>query len=60
MNKELKPCPFCGGKVTMYHYRDYSYRTHYDIYCKKCNMRTADFESASQLTEAWNRRVIDE
>ena len=67
-NKELKPCPFCGGEVKGY--ADNHKKSM--IECKSCNMYfgiqleigcelvegwKATFDTKEELIEAWNRRV---
>lgn len=58
MNKELKPCPFCGKKA----------ETHEDIYyckikCSECGAESgivrvsARYCAVDKVTEAWNRRA---
>lgn len=42
MNKELKPCPFCGGKAKLEHDVHYSY-----VRCMECHARTRDIAVAS-------------
>lgn len=63
---ELKPCPFCGGKVTMTYG---SFSKTFNIWHKnrKCEFAEpiqidADdvVDSLSKATEVWNRRVKDE
>lgn len=64
---ELKPCPFCGGKVThiftnhkTLNFRDFEYR------CEKCKAIVflpdkSKYESAEQIEieaiNTWNRRT---
>ena len=60
MQNELKPCPFCGGKVRL----DvaYSYFRDVVIYCDGCDMVfTLDdcIATKEQIAEAWNRRYGD-
>ena len=57
MMMELKPCPFCGGKVRLD--TAYSYFQDTVICCDGCDMvYTLDDCSATkeQIAEAWNRR----
>jgi Lar family restriction alleviation protein len=67
-NKELKPCPFCGGQAIYYHQS--SKYTDYDgdyVYCHKCGCRTKLFvcfngtgkthnDTMKEAADAWNRR----
>lgn len=64
---ELKPCPFCGGKVTYNH--DISAEI-VGIYCQKCKahvkfigirpkMTDTFGKTMEQYAEKWNRRVQD-
>lgn len=71
MNKELKPCPFCGGEakqdVFVYKNADDSYDYEAVIFCKSCvavmhGASQYDYDDFSDdaindLIEAWNRRV---
>ena len=58
---EIKPCPFCGGKVRLD--TAYSYFRDTVIYCDGCDMvYTLDDCSTTkeQIAEAWNRRYGDD
>jgi Lar family restriction alleviation protein len=74
MNKELKPCPFCGGEATLYDYEesrdiydketlgyvDTEYFTKYGVDCEFCGCIVADRNSEAEAIEAWNtRKPID-
>ena len=67
MASDLKPCPFCGGyaKAELFHYPngDKSYRPvcwHEDGCYLDSYIQTADYATAKELAEAWNRRAGDE
>lgn len=62
---ELKPCPFCGGKV------DYQYDGNFElsgIHCPRCHSRTTFYrfltpkksetygETMDKWADCWNRR----
>lgn len=55
---ELKPCPFCGGKVKVRYKMPMNW-----IECKRCNCSMVQVDSYAQrdreqeLIEAWNRRA---
>ena len=65
MQKELKPCPFCGGEVkTFEEHTDNGAPEHwyqeYDSYfveCEKCKVSMVNNISMELVIEAWNRRV---
>jgi len=47
---ELKPCPFCGGKILhIYHGQE-------GVRCESCGAKITDCEDA---IERWNRRTIE-
>ena len=51
-NKELLPCPFCGGEAAL------AYGV-YDrwIFCKKCGASTKQYETNEEAIAAWNTRT---
>ena len=72
MNKELKPCPFCGGKVDVCEYEYSPYRNAPEllnhtwwVVCRKCGCKVnfgepVGFYNKStfveSITERWNTR----
>ena len=58
--KQLKPCPFCGGEAKLDHLIKSSI-----VWCKDCRASTKSIEfspeysSDEKVIEAWNRRVND-
>lgn len=60
--KDLKPCPFCGGKAFITILLD---RPYIDCFhTKKCLMKPNTWllscESIKKQTKAWNQRVSDD
>lgn len=59
MTKELKQCPFCGGKAFRKHTK-YVIGDSYIVYCgnKDCRVQpmTRAYFEKSQAEEAWNTR----
>ena len=53
--RELKPCPFCGGEA---HIRKTDLGT-YRIYCSQCPTTFGRYWSwtKQEITNAWNRRA---
>lgn len=58
MNKELKPCPFCGGEAEIKN--DLGNDCVY-ISCKWCHCNSRLSENQEEVIEAWNtRKPIDD
>lgn len=53
-NKELKPCPFCGGIAYI---QKHSYRYAYWIKCYDCGVETEAYGFEDEAIKVWNRRV---
>jgi len=53
--KELKPCPFCGGKSDFK--RIGTSRTSCIIECEDCGCRLESNESYENSGDQWNKRV---
>ena len=60
--KELKPCPFCGGKAVLHEYK--TYKDHAMVYqyyvaCRDCGTENPALgvNSAEEAERRWNHRV---
>lgn len=62
----LKPCPFCGGRVGIFEYGKSKMKSQFEAECNFCHiaMRSASFCSEKErqlalkwLVENWNRRA---
>ena len=65
-DKELKPCPFCGGVPRLREYRTFDEQIHgvvtrYYVQCEACGIEVPalGYGSGNKATEAWNRRAKD-
>lgn len=59
---ELKKCPYCGGEAHVYSTESCTQnKMYYGVDCDsdECIVHTmvADYETAEEAIEAWNRRV---
>jgi len=52
--KELKPCPFCGGKAELN-----SGCIAFYAECVKCKASTKPYDRYSDVIAAWNNRITD-
>ena len=59
MANELKPCPFCGGKVEIIKCGLFGNDVGYYPKCKKCGCELKVYTSKQNAKKAWNRRVGD-
>ena len=66
--KDLKLCPFCGGKASLspshnsQYYIDKDLKIsggdiRYHVQCNNCLIRTFDYEKSKDAEIAWNRRI---
>ena len=60
MSEELKPCPFCGGKVEIFQ----DDNEEYCVLCVNCNSlhrycydTWAEFKTEAEAISSWNRRA---
>ena len=58
MRRELKPCPFCGGKADLYVYKWWG--TAYGVECQKCKGLIDRCLTQKEAIAAWNRRAKNE
>ncbi len=57
---ELKPCPFCGGKIIEHNIEtERGGRTWHYFYCYNCYSTTANYRTVKEAMEAWNKRTFD-
>lgn len=54
-NKELKPCPFCGGEAELYYYFGSVW-----VHCMGCDKNFKIFDTAKDAIKAWNTRNYPE
>ena len=55
-NKELKPCPFCGGEADIHTYEDMLTDKNYtEVVCGYCGVGTKG-DTQSEAIKAWNTR----
>lgn len=62
MIKELKPCPFCGGKAKRdsdFTYAKFTGAVLHFIRCEGCGNRSQPELSWDKTIKKWNRRVGD-
>ena len=52
MSKELKPCPFCGGKAEL---RSFTATLQF-VQCQECLSGTTAFVVSEDALTAWNKR----
>lgn len=69
MNKQLKPCPFCGGKAHIRKVTENAGCVHYEtvcVLCKDCGAQSVRkisdwyygcYCSDEEIAELWNRRI---
>ncbi len=55
-NKELKPCPFCGGEGKLYVFPDHI-MTKYNVQCLGCGASGRYSNSKNDAVYAWNYRT---
>ena len=53
-NKELLPCPFCGGEAEVL---DYPEVKAYCVACLECGVETLIYSSKEKVIKNWNTRT---
>lgn len=58
-NKDLLPCPFCGGEADIVGDWKTNYSDYYQVFCENCGVSQTgqDYEAEQEAIEAWNRRT---
>ena len=55
----LLPCPFCGGKTTVYWgSNECTDADCYQAVCDSCGIKGKDYESSEEAIAAWNTRAL--
>ena len=52
ISRDLLPCPFCGGKASLYE----DYTGHWLVQCDSCGISTLKKGSIEAVILDWNRR----
>lgn len=60
MNKELKPCPFCGFRALIGHHEHLWYYVYCGLEDCAVNPKTKSYNRKEYAIMVWNRRVDDE
>lgn len=59
MSKELKPCPFCGGKASIITDDRDSKTPMFAAMCNNCYMQSSWCHAQKEVGIWWNRRADD-
>lgn len=57
---ELKPCPFCGGKMKVVNFMPHRPDGYWQGLCSKCGIKTKYIQTIPDATTAINRRPAPE
>ena len=55
IKEALKPCPFCGGKASVFEMAGLN--TGHCVQCESCGAGIAGFDTEDEAREAWNTRA---
>jgi len=58
LDKELKPCPFCGGAAKYEKIRE-SYDLEEFIECAYCGAQMSNYDESKGVEKAWNTRAYN-
>lgn len=59
LDKELKPCPFCGGKAQIF-YVKYRGSECWFVKCDLCDSKIKEYETPVKALDFWNKRKDQE
>lgn len=67
MEKELKPCPFCGSTAEMTYFSDqlFGYAQYARVSCRVCGAKgpkfpkSIEYSAVDKAAEGWNRRASE-
>ena len=54
LNKQLNPCPFCGGQAEL---QANCEGNEFWVYCYHCDVETYAYDREAEAIEAWNTRA---
>lgn len=59
MDKDLKPCPFCGGEANFCYLVSKDNPMEYGVSCASCSASKRWYSSSQTALEVWNTRATD-
>jgi Lar family restriction alleviation protein len=59
---DLKPCPFCGGKASLFRFKQPDGSITYEVDCEndgcECSACTAMHDTPEEAAAVWNKRPV--